>query len=89
MPKIKLATWNINSVRLRQDSVAKFVGLAGVDVLCLQETKVANELFPFDAFKAMGFKHIEINGQKGYHGVAIASRLPLERVESPTHRMHL
>jgi exodeoxyribonuclease-3 len=89
MPKIKLATWNINSVRLRQGSVARFVGLAGIDVLCLQETKVANELFPVDAFKAMGFEHIEINGQKGWHGVAIASRLPLERLESPTHCMHL
>jgi exodeoxyribonuclease-3 len=82
---LKLATWNINSVRLRQASVARFVSEADVDVLCLQETKCANEVFPLEAFRAMGFTHIELQGQPGWHGVAIASKVPIERVTAPAH----
>jgi exodeoxyribonuclease III len=89
MNTLKIATWNINSVRLRKDSVARFVAEQNVDLLCLQETKCANELFPLDAFAAMGLPHVEIHGQKGWHGVAIASRLPLDRLDGPDHCMHL
>ena len=73
---MKLATWNINSVRLRIGLVAKFLKSEAPDVLCLQETKVINDLFPSEAFKKLGYVHQAINGQKGYHGVAIVSRLP-------------
>ncbi|MET0547582.1 MAG: exodeoxyribonuclease III [Caulobacterales bacterium] len=88
MKTLKVATWNINSVRLRVASVARFVEQANIDVLCLQETKVANELFPMEAFAVMGLPHVEIHGQKGWHGVATASRLPLERLDCPDHCMH-
>ena len=75
---IKLATWNINSLRLRMDLVARFIKLHQPDILCLQEIKCHNDDFPMDAVKALGYEHVAVNGQKGYHGVAILSRLPLE-----------
>lgn len=73
----KLATWNINSVRLRMPIVARFLEQYRPDVLCLQETKCRDAEFPFSSFRELGYEHIEIHGQKGYHGVAIASRRPL------------
>jgi exodeoxyribonuclease-3 len=76
MAAIKLATWNINSVRLRANLVRRFLRTSAPDVLCLQETKVPDALFPAEAFRSMGYVHQAINGQKGYHGVAILSRLP-------------
>ncbi len=76
---MKLATWNINSVRLRIDLVREFLEDVRPDVLCLQEIKVTNELFPRDAFIDMGYPHLAVNGQKGYHGVATISRIPLKK----------
>jgi exodeoxyribonuclease-3 len=76
---MKIATWNINSVRLRIDLAARFLGEHAPDVLCLQEIKVANELFPKEAFAKLGYVHQAINGQKAYHGVAILSRLPFKK----------
>lgn len=73
---MKVATWNINSVRLRLPQVSKLLRGEAPDVLCLQETKVINDLFPADALERLGYIHQAINGQKGYHGVAIVSRLP-------------
>lgn len=77
---LSVATWNINSVRLRVDLVRRFLGEHRPHVLCLQETKCPDANFPFAAFHKAGYRHIEINGQKGYHGVAIVSRLPLSSV---------
>ena len=71
-----VATWNINSVRLRIDLVARYLAEHQPDVLCLQETKCPDANFPFSAFREAGYPHIAINGQKGYHGVAIVSRIP-------------
>ena len=71
-----VATWNINSVRLRIESVARFLKEQAPDVLCLQETKCPDANFPSAAFKEAGYEHIALNGQKGYHGVAIVSRHP-------------
>ncbi|HEX4196931.1 MAG TPA: exodeoxyribonuclease III [Caulobacteraceae bacterium] len=76
--RLRLATWNINSVRLRVDQVARFVAERAPDVLCLQEIKCREEEFPREAFAEMGLPHLAISGQKGWHGVAIASRLPFE-----------
>ncbi|MDE1939328.1 MAG: exodeoxyribonuclease III, partial [Alphaproteobacteria bacterium] len=76
---MKIVTWNINSVRLRIDLAARLLREQAPDVLCLQETKVANELFPGKAFEKLGYVHQAINGQKGYHGVAILSRLPFKK----------
>jgi len=76
---MKLATWNINSVRLRQALVLRLLKEQKPDVLCLQETKVMNPLFPAEPFAKAGYVHQAINGQKGYHGVAILSRLPFAK----------
>ena len=74
---LRIATWNINSVRLRLPLVLRLLRERAPDVLCLQETKCPNDLFPREAFVAAGYPHIEVHGQKGYHGVATISRLPL------------
>ncbi len=76
--RLRLATWNVNSVRLRAEQVAKFVAEQAPDVLCMQEIKCQAAEFPTNAFIEAGLPHIRIAGQKGWHGVAIASRLPLE-----------
>lgn len=75
--RLRLTTWNINSVRLRIDLVARFVAEHAPDVLCLQETKCPDDQFPLAAVKAMGFRHWVFTGQKSYNGVAILSRFPL------------
>ncbi len=79
---MRVATWNINSVRLRIDQVSRFVAESGTDVLCLQEIKCLEDQFPRNAFADMGLPHLKIAGQKGWHGVAIASRLPIEASET-------
>jgi exodeoxyribonuclease-3 len=75
--RLTLSTWNINSVRLRIDLVAKFLKAQRPDILCLQETKCPDDAFPLKRFKRLGYEHVALNGQKGYHGVAIVSKLPL------------
>ncbi|SKA26156.1 exodeoxyribonuclease III [Consotaella salsifontis] len=75
-----IATWNINSVRLRLPLVERFLTENRPDVLCLQETKCPNELFPEAAFHALGYPHVALHGQKGYHGVATLSRHPFEDI---------
>lgn len=72
-----LATWNINSVRLREGLVARLLQDQAPDVLCLQEIKTPIDKFPVEGFAALGYRHIVARGQKGYNGVAILSRLPL------------
>ena len=76
--RLRLATWNVNSVRLRVEQVARFVAEQAPDVLCLQEIKCQTGEFPVEAVAEMGLPHLRISGQKGWHGVAIASRLPIE-----------
>ncbi|MGI6246743.1 MAG: exodeoxyribonuclease III [Pseudochelatococcus sp.] len=76
-----ITTWNINSVRLRIEQVTRFLAEHEPDVLCLQETKCPNAQFPSAALRALGYQHIALNGQKGYHGVAIVSRIPFADVE--------
>ncbi|MCK8783379.1 exodeoxyribonuclease III [Roseomonas sp. NAR14] len=73
---LRVATWNINSVRLRQGLLATLVHDLDPDVLCLQETKCPDELFPEAAAEALGYAHRAVRGMKGYNGVAILSRLP-------------
>jgi exodeoxyribonuclease III len=77
--QITVATWNINSVRLRFRQVAKFINAFRPDVLCLQETKCPDQKFPLKRFTRLGYEHAALNGQKGYHGVAVLSRLPFEQ----------
>ena len=78
---LKITTWNINSVRLRIDLVARFLKSARPDVICLQETKCPDDAFPIKRFKRLGYEHAALNGQKGYHGVAVLSRLPFEHID--------
>lgn len=80
---MKLTTWNINSVRIRTEQIARFVAEQAPDVLCLQEIKCREGEFPRQAFEDMGLPHLLISGQKGWHGVAIASRTPIEPVATP------
>jgi exodeoxyribonuclease-3 len=76
-----IATWNINSVRLRMPLIEQFLASHQPDVLCLQETKCTDDLFPYKAFRKAGYEHIVVSGQKGYHGVATVARRPIEPVE--------
>lgn len=78
---LRIATWNVNSVRQRLDHVARFSADHQPDVLCLQETKVRDEEFPSKALGELGYRHQVIHGQKGYNGVAILSRLAFEHQE--------
>ncbi len=73
-----LATWNINSVRLRVGLVEDLLRSEQPDVLCLQECKSPVDKIPAEAFAALGYEYMVARGQKGYNGVAILSRLPLE-----------
>jgi len=73
---VSIATWNINSVRLRIDQVGRLLTEQAPDVLCLQEIKCAEHLFPHEAFERFGYVHRAVHGQKGYHGVATVSRIP-------------
>ena len=73
---LRLITWNINSVRLRIDLVRRLVEEAAPDVLCLQETKTPDDLFPREALQELGYRHMLVHGMKGYNGVAILSRVP-------------
>jgi exodeoxyribonuclease-3 len=77
---MKLATWNINSVRLRIELVIAFLKESQTDVLCLQETKTEDKFFPADALAAAGWTHHAFRGEKSYNGVAIISRLPLSDI---------
>ena len=79
--RFRLATWNINSVRLRLDLVERLVKAEQPDILCLQEIKCVDETFPELPLRALGYSHVAISGQKGYHGVAVLSRLPFDTVE--------
>lgn len=77
---ISIATWNINSVRLRMPLVERYLKEHGPDVLCLQEIKTVAELFPAQAFADLGYTYQAVHGQKGYHGVATVARIPFTEV---------
>jgi exodeoxyribonuclease III len=79
--QFRLATWNINSVRLRLDLVERFVQAYKPDILCLQEIKCIDDSFPELPLRALGFSHVAVCGQKGYHGVATLSRIPFSAIE--------
>ncbi len=78
---VSITTWNINSVRLRIDQVTRFLAEKAPDVLCLQEIKCQEPQFPYEAFRAAGYEHFAVHGQKGYHGVATVSRLPMHEID--------
>ena len=75
---LRVVTWNVNSLRQRLDHLARFDQSHRPDVICLQETKVADGSFPENDIKALGYSELLICGQKSYNGVALASRRPIE-----------
>ncbi len=77
--RMKLATFNINGIKARIDALPRWLADAKPDVVCLQEIKSQDDAFPREMFEDMGY-HVETHGQKGFNGVAILSRLPLEDV---------
>jgi exodeoxyribonuclease III len=74
---LKIASWNINSVRARAALVEQLIAEQQPDILCLQETKADDSVFPADLFGRHGYVHQQLKGQRMHHGVAILSRLPL------------
>lgn len=91
---MKLVSWNINSVRLRLPLLKKLADQWNPDIVCLQETKVEDALFPLADIKAMGYEHVLFSGQKSYNGVAILSKIPLadrhcQDFAGLDHRRHL
>jgi exodeoxyribonuclease-3 len=90
---MKLATWNVNSLKVRLPQVLNWLADNPVDVLCLQETKLTDDKFPAADIEAAGY-HVVFNGQKTYNGVAILSKLPMTdvvrnnpRYEDPQQRI--
>jgi exodeoxyribonuclease-3 len=80
---LSIASWNINSVRLRIEQITQFLAREAPDIIALQEIKCQNHEFPEDAFRALGYEHIHVTGQKSWHGVALASKKPLEILDPP------
>ncbi|WP_084174897.1 exodeoxyribonuclease III [Afifella pfennigii] len=76
---LKVATWNINGVKARQDALLGWLAEASPDIACLQEIKSLDEAFPREPLEALGY-NVETHGQKGFNGVAILSKRPLEDV---------
>ena len=74
---LRIASWNINSVRFRIEIVERFLRDHAPDILCLQETKVVDGQFPEGLFRQLGYNHIALNGQPMHHGVAIVSKVPM------------
>lgn len=78
---MKIATWNVNSIKSRLDHVLKWCSVTEPDVVCLQETKVTNADFPSGEFAALGYEHQGLFGERAYNGVATLSLHPLEDIE--------
>ena len=76
---MKIATWNVNSVNARLDTVLRWFEEAAPDVACLQEIKCVDEKFPAEAFERLGY-NVAVHGQKTYNGVALLSKTPLEDI---------
>src|SRR3954467_3391654 len=74
---MKIASWNVNSIKARLEPALAWLKQASPDVVCLQEIKTVDEGFPREPFEALGY-NCAVHGQKTYNGVAILSRLPLE-----------
>lgn len=81
--RLSLVSWNVNSVRLRLPQIEQFLRDTDVDILCMQEIKCQEHEFPREAFEALGYTHIHIAGQKGWHGVALVSKIPFESLPAP------
>ncbi len=81
MAKLRLVTWNINSIRLRMPLLRQLSQEMQPDIICLQETKVPDPSFPLQDCKALGYDHITFSGEKSYNGVTILSKYPFTEME--------
>src|SRR6476619_2808769 len=79
-PAMRIATWNVNSVKQRVDNLTAWLLERRPDIVCLQETKCVDEAFPREPFEDLGY-NVAVHGQKAFNGVAILSKLPLEDVK--------
>ncbi len=79
---LTIASWNINSVRIRIPAIKRLSEEHSPDILCLQETKTEDSTFPADALKELGYEYIFFAGEKSYNGVAILSRIPLHNIKT-------
>lgn len=79
---MKIASWNINSIRIRIDTIRQYLQHEYPDILCLQETKVSDDQFPINAVKDLGFPYVYFHGEKSYNGVAILSKFELQILEN-------
>ena len=82
---MRLATWNVNSLRVRLPHLLRWLDESQTDVVCLQETKLVDSQFPADALREAGWEHLVWQGEPTYNGVAIVSRYPLEDVRFGLH----
>ncbi len=80
--KMKIVSWNVNSVRIRLLHLQRLIALENPDVICLQETKVEDVSFPLADLQSLGFPHIAFSGQKSYNGVAILSKIPFSNMQT-------
>lgn len=78
---LKIISWNINSVRIRIPLLQKLVEQENPDIICLQETKASDDVFPLADLKSLGFPHIAFSGQKSYNGVAILSKREFSKID--------
>jgi exodeoxyribonuclease III len=76
---MKIVSWNINSIRLRKELVKEFITIESPQVLAFQETKCEDSQFPAEYFSDLGYKHQFFIGEKSYNGVAIISKIPIEK----------
>jgi len=78
---MKIISWNVNSVRSRIEHLKELINNSNPDIICLQETKVENSLFPINVFEEMGFKFFALNGMKSYNGVCILSKIEIKKTK--------
>src|SRR3974390_2820531 len=78
---MRIATWNVNSIKQRVDSVVAWLKERSPDIVCLQETKCVDDAFPRAPFEALGY-NAAVHGQKPFNGVALLSKLPFDEVTS-------
>ena len=81
MKSLAVASWNINSVRIREELVLRFLKLACPDIMCLQETKCIDEKLPLKNFEKLGYKFSAFRGEKSYNGVLILSKRKIVKIE--------
>ena len=82
---MRIATWNVNSIRQRMDSLQAWLKERAPDIVCLQEIKCTDDAFPREPFEALGY-NVAVHGQKTFNGVALLSKLPFDEVKSGLDR---